>query len=50
MKTLTQDLLKCQYLLLGVHYWIDEHNPDLTRLTTIEGMNIKLVIVLWYHH
>jgi len=44
MKTLTQHLLKCVDLLLG------KHNPDLTRLTTVEGMNIKLVIVLWYYH
>jgi hypothetical protein len=29
---------------------IGGHSSDLTGLTTIEGMNIKLVIVLWYQH
>jgi hypothetical protein len=29
---------------------IGGHSSNLTGLTAIEGVNIKLVIVLWYQH
>jgi hypothetical protein len=45
-----QELLKNEYHCTEDYYDWWEHSSDLTGLAAIEGVNIKLVIVLWYQH